>query len=82
MKNNTTDNNTMNEIKYSLNKITNGLCNRNTPRVIKMQVLEKTINFDRYSFKGFDANGSMVRLMPKFHNLRDKKGRFACRRSK
>ena len=73
MKNNT-------EIQYNLNTITGGLCNRNTPRTIKMQVLENIINFNSYDFVGFDKNGSMVRLKPKFHNKRDRKGRFTCKK--
>ena len=70
-----------NEIRYNLSEITNGVCNRNTPRETKMAVLEATLNMDRYSFLGFDANGSIVRLKPRFHNKRDRKGRFTCRRA-
>jgi hypothetical protein len=69
-----------NEIRYNLNEITGGLCNRNTPRTIKMQVLENTINMNAYDFMGFDANGSVVRLKPKFYNKRDRKGRFTCKK--
>jgi hypothetical protein len=71
-----------NEIRYNLSEMTGGLINRNTPRAIKMEVLNDTINFNRYSFLGFDANGSIVRLKPKFHNTRDRKGRFAVNRSR
>jgi hypothetical protein len=71
-----------NEIRYNIKEVTGGLINRNTPRAIKMQVLENTINMDRYSFLGFDANGSVVRLKPKFHNNRDRKGRFAVYRGR
>jgi hypothetical protein len=71
----------MNEVRYNLNEITGGMCNRNTPRAIKMEVLNDTLNFERYEFLGFDANGSVVRLKPRFHNKRDKKGRFTCRRA-
>ena len=71
-----------NEIRYNLTELTGGVVNRNTPRAVKMEVLNETINFDRYDFIGFDANGSIVRLMPKFHNVRDKKGRFTCHRRK
>jgi hypothetical protein len=71
-----------NEIKVNLNEITNGLCNRNTPRNVKMDVLENCINFERYDFLGFDANGSVVRLKPKFHNIRDKQGRFTIKRTR
>jgi hypothetical protein len=73
---------TNNEIRFNLTDLTNGICNRNTPRSIKMEVLEKTINFERYEFLGFDKNGSIVRLKPKFHNVRDSKGRFTCYRAK
>ena len=62
--------------------VTGGICNRNTPRAIKMEVLENTINMERYDFLGFAANGSIVRLKPRFHNIRDKKGRFTCRRAR
>lgn len=62
-------------------EITGGLCNRNTPRAVKMQVLENHINFNYYEFMGFDKNGSMVRLKPRFHNNRDCKGRFACKKA-
>jgi hypothetical protein len=71
-----------NEIRYNISEITGGLINRNTPRNVKMDILENTINFDRYNFLGFDANGSIVRLMPKFHNVRDKSGKFAVKRSR
>jgi len=71
-----------NEIRYNISEVTGGLINRNTPRAIKMEVLENTINMDRYSFIGFDANGSVVRLKPKFHNVRDRKGRFAVYRGR
>jgi hypothetical protein len=67
-----------NEIRYNIKDLTGGLINRNTPRAVKMEVLENTINFNSYNFKGFDANGSVIRLTPKFHNVRDKKGRFTC----
>jgi len=70
------------EIRYNISEITDGAINRNTPRDIKMEVLAETINMDRYDFVGFDGNGSIVRLKPKFHNVRDKKGRFTCHRSK
>jgi hypothetical protein len=65
-----------NEVTYNLTEITGGVCNRNTPRDMKMDILSDVINFDRWSFLGFDANGSKVRLKPLFHNIRDKKGRF------
>jgi len=65
------------EVVYNLVEITDGICNRNTPRNIKMEVLGEVFNgFDRWSFIGFDSNGSKVRLKPKFHNIRDSKGRF------
>lgn len=64
------------EVIYNLFEITDGICNRNTPRSVKMEILQDTINFDRWSFIGFDSNGSKVRLKPKFHNVRDSKGRF------
>ena len=66
----------VNEVIYNLLEITNGICNRNTPRVMKMEILQEMVNFDRWSFIGFDSNGSKVRLKPKFHNIRDNKGRF------
>jgi hypothetical protein len=69
-----------NEIRKNLTEVTGGMCNRNTPRDIKMQVLESCINFNSYEFVGFDANGSIVRLRPKFHNKRDKMGRFKAYR--
>jgi hypothetical protein len=66
----------VNEVIYNLFEITDGICNRNTPRVMKMEILQEMVNFDRWSFVGFESNGSKVRLMPKFHNIRDSKGRF------
>jgi hypothetical protein len=71
-----------NVVTYNLKDLTNGICNRNTPRKIKMEVLSENINFDRWSFMGFDSNGSKVRLKPKFHNIRDCKGRFTANSSK
>jgi hypothetical protein len=70
------------EICYNLSEITSGACNRNTPRDIKMAILNETLNMNRYEFKGFDKNGSVVRLRPKYHNHRDKMGRFTCYRSR
>jgi hypothetical protein len=69
-----------NEIRKNLTELTGGMCNRNTPRDIKMQVIEECLNTSAYEFLGFDANGSIVRLRPKFHNQRDKKGRFKAYR--
>ena len=63
-------------IKFNLKEMTSGICNRNTPRNMKMEVLSNTINYQRWSFMGFDANGSIVKLKPRFHNKRDKNGRF------
>ena len=65
-----------NVIKFNLKELTSGICNRNTPRAMKMDVLSNTINYQRWSFIGFDANGSIVKLKPRFHNKRDSKGRF------
>lgn len=70
------------EIRYNLAEITNGECNRNTPRDEKMEILGEYLNLERYTFLGFDANGSIVRLKPKFHNKRDRKGRFTAIRSR
>jgi len=70
------------EIRYSLVEFTNGEINRNTPRNEKMEVLSEYINPERYTFIGFDKNGSILRLRPRFHNVRDRKGRFAVRRKK
>ena len=70
----------MNEIRKNLVELTGGMCNRNTPRDIKMQVIEDCLNMNAYEFMGFDANGSVVRLRPKFYNNRDKKGRFKAHR--
>jgi hypothetical protein len=66
--------------QYKLTTITNGLINRNAPRSVKMQILETVINPTKYVFVGFAENGSMVRLKPKFHNIRDKKGRFTAKK--
>lgn len=70
------------EIRYNLVDFTNGEINRNTPRNEKMEVLAEYINPERYAFIGFDKNGSVLRLRPRFHNVRDRKGRFAVRRKK
>ena len=64
------------EIRYNISDITNGECNRNAPRDIKMEILAVYINLDRYTVLGFEENGSVVCLKPKFHNKRDSKGRF------
>lgn len=66
------------EIK--LTTMTNGLANRNTPRSVKMQILDTIINPTKYMFVGFAANGSIVRLKPKYHNVRDKMGRFTAKK--
>ena len=67
-------------MEYKLTTITNGLANRNSPRSVKMQILDTIINPTKYMFVGFAANGSIVRLKPKYHNLRDKKGRFTAKK--
>jgi hypothetical protein len=64
------------EVVYNLREITDGICNRNTPRNIKMEVLSDLFNINSWTIMGFDSNGSKVRMKPKFHNIRDKKGRF------
>lgn len=66
------------EIK--LTTMTNGLVNRNAPRCVKMQILDTIINPTKYMFVGFAANGSIVRLKPKYHNIRDGKGRFTAKK--
>lgn len=70
----------MSEVIYDLYSITNGICNRNTPRIMKMEVLCDIINPAKWNFLGFESNGSKVRLKPKFHNIRDSKGRFVSRK--
>lgn len=70
------------EVHYNLVDYTNGEINRNTPRNEKMEVLAEYINPSRYSFLGFEKNGSVLRLRPRFHNIRDSKGRFTIRRKK
>jgi hypothetical protein len=69
-------------IEQKLTDITNGIINRNAPRSVKMQVLETVLNPSKYTFIGFSNNGSMVRLEAKYHNIRDKKGRFKCIKKK
>jgi len=69
-----------NEVRYNISEITGGAINRNTPRDTKMAILEATLNMNRYEFLGFEANGSVIRLKPKFHNKRDKMGRFKAYR--
>jgi hypothetical protein len=66
--------------EYKLTVITQGLINRNAPRSRKMEVLNAIINPTKYKFMGFGLNGSVVKLKPKFHNIRDKKGRFTCKK--
>lgn len=73
--------NTTTMIKFNLKELTKGICNRNTPRSMKMEILGNTINHTRYTFIGFDNNGSTVKLMPKFHNKRDSKGRFVSHKA-
>ena len=70
------------EVRYNLADFTNGEINRNTPRDIKMEVLAEYINPEKYAFLGFDNNGAIIRLRPRFHNIRDRKGRFTVRRRK
>ena len=64
------------EVRHNLRELTRETINRNTPRHIKMVVLESMFNTNYYDFLGFDANGSVVRLQPRFHNVRDETGRF------
>jgi hypothetical protein len=65
-------------IEQKLTDITDGIINRNSPRSVKMQALETIINPTKYKFVGFAENGSVVRLEARYHNIRDKKGRFKC----
>jgi hypothetical protein len=67
-------------MEYKLTTITNGLANRNSPRNVKMQILDTLINPTKYIFVGFAENGSIVRLKPRYHNVRDKKGRFTAKK--
>ena len=67
-------------MEYKLTTITNGLANRNSPRSVKMQILDTIINPTKYMFVGFAANGSIVRFKPKYHNIRDNKGRFTAKK--
>lgn len=67
-------------MEYKLTTITNGLANRNSPRCVKMQILDTIINPTKYIFVGFAENGSIVRLKPRYHNVRDKKGRFTAKK--
>jgi hypothetical protein len=69
-------------IEHRLSDITNGMLNRNAPRNVKMQVLDTIINPTKYTFVGFAENGSVVRLKARFHNVRDRKGRFTTKRRK
>lgn len=69
-------------IEQKLKEITGGLINRNAPRSVKMQVLDTIINPTKYKFVGFGENGSVVRLEARYHNIRDKKGRFKCIKKK
>jgi hypothetical protein len=73
--------NTTTMIRLNLKKLTNGICNRNTPRSMKMEVLGNTLNYTRYTFIGFDNNGSTVKLIPRYHNNRDSKGRFVSNKA-
>ena len=69
-------------IEQKLTEITEGKINRNAPRSVKMQVLDTILNPSKYKFVGFAENGSVVRLETRYHNIRDKKGRFKCTRRK
>ena len=69
-------------IEQKLTDITEGKINRNAPRSVKMQAIETILNPTKYKFVGFAENGSVVRLETRYHNARDKKGRFKCIRKK
>ena len=71
-----------NEVIYDLVKITGGICNRRTPRTMKMEIICDLFNMDKWQVLDFGTNGSKVRMKPKFHNIRDKKGRFTSRTNK
>lgn len=68
------------EVQYNLKEFSNGAIDRNAPRYVKEQYIEGYLNKSKYEFLGFDKNGSVIRLMPRFHNKRDRKGRFVCKR--
>lgn len=64
------------EVVYDLYTITGGSCNKNTPNHIKMDTLSYLLNRNKWHFMGFLNFGSKIRLKPKFHNVRDSRGRF------
>ncbi len=80
-KNSKNDSNVMvKEVQYNIQDFTNGLINRNTPMNVKRLFIADYINPSKYEFLGFEKKGSIIRLKPRFHNKRDSKGRFSCKR--
>lgn len=49
----------------------------NTSQKVKRKLVEKNLNKTKWKFVGFLGRSSQVVLQPKFHNVRDNKGRFA-----
>lgn len=43
----------------------------------KMQMLSKVLNTSKYEILGFPGGGNKVVMKVRFHNKRDRKGRFA-----
>jgi hypothetical protein len=52
---------------------------KNTPKELKMTFINSVIDSTKYQFIGFGGFGSTVRLMPRFHNVRDGLGRFTSK---
>jgi hypothetical protein len=65
-----------NTITRNINDIVGRKINARTmKRETKMALISENINTSRYSFTLVNAN--TVSLKPRFHNKRDRKGRFA-----
>jgi hypothetical protein len=70
------------ELKYDIFKFTKGEIKPSTPRDLRMEILAEVINPEKYKFVGFEKGGSILVLLPRFHNVRDRNGRFAARKRK
>lgn len=48
----------------------------------KLEMVESLINQDRYEVVGFVNQSNNIKLKCKFHNLRDRLGRWKCKRKR
>lgn len=62
----------------NINDISRFYVDSDAPRSIKETIINKYLNPSKYEFVGFVDRSNTAILRPRFHNVRDSYGRFAC----